>query len=211
MGGRALEQARLFAEENPKAPNPHLNQALQSLHRAVETGPEDGYAYRRLGQAYLLLGDNARAAEALSRATTLRPDHPLIWVELGYAYDGLGQTDRAIVAYERGRYGPALEAAIVNYIKVADWKTAAGGGDEALHILQDKVLVLDPDNLPALLRTMRIYEGMSEQAAQQFAEPLRQRLRAMSPDEVAVPTEPRLVEYTRQAMADLVAEGIWSE
>ena len=68
MGGRALEQARLFAEENPKAPNPHLNQALQSLHRAVETGPEDGYAYRRLGQAYLLLGDILRGRGDIEQA-----------------------------------------------------------------------------------------------------------------------------------------------
>jgi tetratricopeptide (TPR) repeat protein len=207
-GGRALEAARAFVQANPKAANPDLDRALRHLQRAVELAPGDGFAHRRLGQAFLLLGDNERALEALSQAAALRPHFPLIDIEMGYAYDGLGRVERALAAYERGRYGPATEAAIVNYIKLADWKTAAGGGDEALGIL-DKALKLDPNCLPVLVRKLQIYQGMSEQAAREFGEPLRARLAALTADQVAMPSEPRLAAYTREAMETLVKEGVW--
>lgn len=208
-GGRALQEARAFAEQHPSQHNPALDRALSFLQRAVQDVPEDGHAYRQLGQAWLLLGDNERAVAALSRAVELRPNHPLIHVELGYAYDGLGQVERALAAYEKGRYGPALEEAIVNYVKIADWRAAAGAGDVALGILE-QVLELDPDNLPALYRSMTIYRGISEQANIEFAEPLREQLRELSAKEVAAPTEPRLAAYTAQTIARLVEEGIWT-
>ena len=65
--------------------------------------------------------------------------------------------------------------------------------------------------LPALYRMIRIYEGIGEQAAVGFAEPLRERLRALPVGDVTLPTEPRLVAYTEQAIAALVAEGTWTQ
>ena len=153
-GGRALEKAKVFRAAHPHEPNPPLDRALRYFQRATEIDPTDGYAYRRLGQAWLLTGNNEAARDALGRADELRPNHPLIHIELGYAYDGLGQAGRALAEYEKGGYGPAAEAAIVNYLKVADWQASSGAGDYALEILE-KVLVLEPDNLPALYRMMR--------------------------------------------------------
>jgi tetratricopeptide (TPR) repeat protein len=207
-GGRALEAARAFVQAYPDAVNPDLDRAVRHFQRAVELAPGDGFAHRRLGQAFLLLGDNERALEALEEAAVLRPHFPLIEIELGYAYDGLGRVERALAAYELGRYGPAAEAAIVNYVKLADWKVAAGGGDDALRVL-DKALKLDPNCLPALVRKLQIYQGMSEQAAREFGEPLRARLAALTADQVAMPSEPRLAEYTRTAMETLVDMGVW--
>jgi tetratricopeptide (TPR) repeat protein len=208
-GDRALQEAKTFAATRPEDVNPALDRAIQHFQQALAHRPQDGYAHRKLGQAWLLLGDNERAVQALSQAAQLRPNHPLIHIELGYAYDGLGQVDRALAEYERGGYGPAVEAAIANYLKVVDWQIAAGGGDEALGILEDKVFELDPDNLPALYRAMRIYESMGQQAAVEFAEPLRQRLRYFALQSVTLPVEPRQVEYLAQTMVVLVDEGIW--
>ncbi len=210
-GGRVLEAAKAFRTEHPHDPNPSLDRALSHFRRATEISPQDGYAHRRLGQAWLLAGNNEAAREALAQAAALRPNHPLIWVELGSAYDGLGLVDKALEAYERGGYGPAVEAAIVNYIKVADWQAESGAGDYALQILRDKVLPLDADNLPALCRMLRIYEGTSQEAAEQFGVPLRERLQTLGAQEIDLPEEPRLVAYYEQAARDLVQEGIWTQ
>ncbi len=211
IGGRALDEAQAFAAMHPGAVNPALDRAIRYLQRAVANGPQDGYAHRRLGQAWLLLGNNEEAVKSLRRAVELRPSHPLTHIELGYAYDGLGQVDQALAEYEQGGYGPAVEAAIVNYLEVADWHVAAGGGNEALHILNDRVLRLDPTNLPALYRAVKIYQGMSEQAAKEFAEPMRERLQHFQLAGVTVPSEPRLAEYLARTMASLVNEGIWQQ
>lgn len=210
-GGRALEAAEAFAAAHPGETNPRLDEALRHLTRAAEISPQDGFAFRRWGQALLLAGDNEGARDVLLQAVALRPNHPLIHIELGYAYDGLGQVDQALAAYEKGGYGPAVEAAIVNYLKVADWQAGAGAADYALEILQKKVLKLDPDNLPALYRVYRIYRDTSEQAAAEFAAPIREQLQEMARKEMPLPTEPRLLGYVEQAAADLVQEGIWTQ
>ena len=210
-GGRALEDAEAFVTAHPGEANPRLDDALRHFSRAAEISPQDGFAYRRWGQALLLAGDNEGARDILLRATELRPNHPLIHIELGYAYDGLGQVDQALAAYEKGGYGPAVEAAIVNYLKVADWQAGAGAADYALQILQEKVLELDPDNLPALYRVYRIYQDTSEQAAAQFAVPIREQLKEMAGKKTTLPTEPRLLSYVEGTAADLVQEGIWNQ
>jgi tetratricopeptide (TPR) repeat protein len=211
VGGRALERARAFHAARPHDVNPMLDRALTHLQRAVAIAPRNGYAHRRLGQAWLLLGNNEAARDALRQAAALRPHNPLIRIELGYAYDGLGQVDQALAAYERGGYGPAAEAAVVNMCKVADWQSGAGAGDDALQILQQKALPLAPDNLAVLVRMLHIYERMGEQAALAFAQPLRERLRDMPAEEVVLPAEPRLMAYVEEAIAALVEEGIWTE
>jgi hypothetical protein len=158
-----------------------------------------------------LAGNNEAARDALSRAAELRPDHPLIHIELGTAYDGLGKVDKALAEYEQGGYGPAAEAAIANYLKVADWQAGSGAGDYALQILKTKVLMLDESNLPALVRMVGIYESMGEQATAEFAVPLVERLRALPVEDVTWPTEPRLVGYTKEAIATLVQDGVWTQ
>jgi tetratricopeptide (TPR) repeat protein len=210
-GGASLAKAEAFLAGHPHEFTPFLDRALLHLVRATEVSPRNGYAYRRLGQAWLLAGNNQAARDALAQAAALRPDHPLVQIELGVAYDGLGQVEDALAQYERGGYGPAVEAAIVNYIKVADWQADAGAGDYALEILRTKVLHLDPNNLPAMVRMIRIYENTSEQAASEFAQPLRDRLQAMSDEEIVLPTEPRLASYVERAVVALVQEGIWSQ
>jgi hypothetical protein len=52
---------------------------------------------------------------------------------------------------------------------------------------------------------------MGEQAAAEFAEPLREQLRALLARDVQWPTEPRLVAYFEQAVAMLMEEGVWTQ
>jgi len=210
IGGRELDEAQAFAAAYPDAVNPALDRAIRYLQRAAAISPPDGYAYRRLGRAWLLLGANDRAVESLRLAVELRPNHRLTHIELGYAYDGLGQADQALAEYELGGYGPAVEAAIVNYLKVADWKIAAGGGNEALFLLEQKVQPLDPGNLPVMYRRMKVYEGMSEQAAKELAGPIRERLRGLPDQKIILPAEPRLMAYVEQTASALVEEGLWT-
>jgi tetratricopeptide (TPR) repeat protein len=205
-GGRALAEARLFAAAHPGTVNPALDRALRHFERAVRHLPDNGDAYRRWGQAWLLAGDNLAASHALSRAAELCPNHPLIYLELGYAYDGLGKVEDALAEYERGGYGPMAEAAIVNYLKAADWQIGATAEDDALDVLERKVLALDEDSLPALYRMMRLYESMDPPSAQN----VRERLRALPDEGIALPTEPRLIAYVEQTVTALVAEGVWT-
>ena len=194
VGGRALEQAKAFHALHPQQPNPALDQALLHFQRAVETS-QDGYAYRRLGQAWLLAGDKEKALSALKRAVELRPNQPLTHVELGTAYDGLGQVDLALAAYERGGYGSAVDAAIVNYLKLVDWQIAAGGTTEALRTLQDKVLQLDANNLPALYRILEIADNTGKPEVQELTSTVRQQLQHLPVGSLAVYAEPRLAGY----------------
>jgi tetratricopeptide (TPR) repeat protein len=208
-GGQALEKAEAFRAAHGAAVNPALDRAVRHFQRAVELRPADAYAHRRLGDAWLLAGNNEYAAESLSRAADIRPHNPLAHIELGYAWDGLGRADEAVAAYERGRYGPALSQAIVNYLKLADWRTAASGGHEAQSILQDRVLALDPGNLPALVRLASIYEGMSEDGAE-FARPVREQMKQFPVESVAVSSDPRQAEYLGQTMVALTEDGTWT-
>lgn len=200
-GGRALALAQDSGADHPD----QLDRAIRHFQRAVESAPADGYIYRRLGQAWLLAGNNEAARDALLRAVDLRPRHPLIWIELGRAYDGLGEAGQALAAYERGGYGPAREAAMVNYLKVADWQIGAGADGEAQAMLA-RVLALDADSLPALYRLL----GICRRAGAAEAETLRERLAALAAEDLARPEEPRLQAYWQATMVSLVEDGIWT-
>jgi tetratricopeptide (TPR) repeat protein len=203
-GGAALAEAETFHVQHPLEPNPTLDRAIHHLQAATERAPKNGYAYRRLGQSWLLAGNNEAARDALSKAAALRPNHPLIHIELGMAYDGLGQAERALEAYERGGYGPAVEAAIVNYIKVADWQIAASAEGRARKLL-NRALALEPNNVAVLYRMMYLYED-SDATAQ-----VRARLgRLPDEEEISLPTDARLASYVQQAATALLEEGVWT-
>jgi tetratricopeptide (TPR) repeat protein len=178
--------------------------------KALNWDERNAQAYRQLGKLYLLLGQNQSAMEALLKASELRPKNPLIHLELGDAYDALGMAKEALEEYERGR-GQRLrkEKMIVNYIKMADWNVAAGGGDRAIGILNGKVLALDPDNLYAIYRLVKIYEGISEEA-KEFASPYYEKLRYFSFESIEPRQDVRLKEYTAEAVLGLVEDGVWS-
>jgi tetratricopeptide (TPR) repeat protein len=207
-GGRALQAAQTYAAAHPAQPNAALDRALHHFERAAQRAPGNGYAYRRLGQAWLLAGNNDAARQALLRAAELRPDHPLIWIELGRAYDGLGQVQKALEAYEQGGYGPAVEAAIANYLKAADWQAAGGARRAALDVIETRILALDPDNLPALVRALDLTRALGE--TEREAE-LRQQVRELRPGQMTPPAEPRLAAYTADAVQRLVDEGLWRQ
>jgi cytochrome c-type biogenesis protein CcmH len=55
------------------------------LAQRLENEPNDLEGWRRLGHAYTVLGDNAKAADALAHAATLAPDNADVLVEYGEA------------------------------------------------------------------------------------------------------------------------------
>jgi hypothetical protein len=61
-GGQDMASAETFRAAHPTADNEFVDRALRHFMRAVELTPEDGYAHRRLGQAWLLVGNNAALA-----------------------------------------------------------------------------------------------------------------------------------------------------
>lgn len=210
LGGREVELGLDFSSEHPEEPNPYFDRALMHFKKALNWDERNAQAYRQLGKLYLLLGQNQSAMEALLKASELRPKNPLIHLELGDAYDALGMAKEALEEYERWR-GQKLrkEKMIVNYIKMADWNVAAGGGDKAIRILNGKVLALDPDNLYAIYRLVKIYEGIGEEA-KEFASPYYEKLRYFSLESIEPRRDVRLKEYTAEAVFGLVEDEVWS-
>lgn len=208
-GGRDLAGAEIFRSAHPTADNPSLDRALRHFQQAVAFTPGDGYAYRRLGQAWLFAGNNDAARQALSRAVALRPHDPLAHIALGDAFSGLGDAEKAVAEYEAGRYGAARETAVADYLKVAGWRIAAGSGDVALKILQEKILAFDPNNLAALAKMAAVYDTMG-QAGAAAAAPVRARLKQFATENIAVPASPALAGELAQTMIALTENGTWS-
>jgi len=77
------------------------NDAGISFTRAASLDPRSAAALRGLGQAWLAVGDPARAVEALDRATRLDSNDAAAWSALALALAQLGQDDRSRQAAAR--------------------------------------------------------------------------------------------------------------
>lgn len=210
VGGRALDAALVPVFPDRLAPEQVVNAEglqvgvvhLQEAHRRDSSNVQ---ALRLLARAYLSQGKSEAALEALQQALAVRPANPLLRLEVGDVYDSLGQTGAVIDAYESGGVGSRGVPLAANYLKLADAKVQAGGGDAAI-ILWRKTLAADPGNLYALYRLAQIHRVMGDEDTAAVYE---ERLRYSEPQSVTIPLDLRLAEYQAQAMAALVDEGIW--
>jgi Tfp pilus assembly protein PilF len=209
-GGRALDVALVPVFPDRLAPEQvvdadELEAGAAHLREAFQQDPRNVQALRLLARAYLSQGKPEAALEVLQQALTARPANPLLHLELGDVYDTLGQTEEAVQAYESGGVGSRGLPLAANYLKLADAKAQAGGGDAAI-ILWRKTLAVDPGNLYALYRLAEIHYVMGDE---QTAAVYEERLQYSQPQSITVPLDLRLAEYQAQAMAALVDEGIW--
>jgi protein O-mannosyl-transferase len=76
-----------------------IDEAIESLARAVAINPSYAVAYNSLGSAYFRKNLFVRAVEEFSRAIALEPGNAIFRNNRGLAYAALGETDRAIADY----------------------------------------------------------------------------------------------------------------
>ncbi|MBU0702437.1 MAG: tetratricopeptide repeat protein, partial [Chloroflexi bacterium] len=210
VGGRALDAALVPVFLDWLAPEQivdaeRLEAGVAHLHQAIRWDPRNAQAMRLLVRVYVTQRQPEAALETLQQALDVRPDNPLLYLELGDVYDSLGQTEAAIEAYETGGVGSRGVPLAVNYLKLADAKAQAGGGDVAIGLWR-KAATVNPDNLYALYRLAQIHREMGdEERAAEYEEQLRQ----FDPQSVDVPLDFHMAEYQARAMAGLVEDGVW--
>ena len=120
-------------------------------------------------------------------------------------YDSLGQTEAAIEAYEAGGVGSRSVPLAANYLKLANAKAQAGGGDVAIELWR-KAETVNPDNLYALYRLAQMHRDLGDD---ERAAGYEEQLRYFDLNAVAVSPDARMAEYQGRAMGGLLQEGVW--
>jgi cytochrome c-type biogenesis protein CcmH len=64
-----------------------IRSMVDGLAQRLQANPTDGTGWRRLGRAYRVLGEPAKAAEAYGRAAALAPDDPVPLVDRAEALE----------------------------------------------------------------------------------------------------------------------------
>jgi tetratricopeptide (TPR) repeat protein len=118
--------------------------AADQFLKLVEDDPEWDFLYLRLGEAFQLNGDVARAVVAFGKAVELAPHNIEAILRLAYAYEVSGQLPQAIAVYRRAlSVNPRVPIAMNN---LAFLLAETGGSlDEALRLAQE-ALRLVPQN-----------------------------------------------------------------
>lgn len=178
------------------------------LRQAVAAAPRNIEAYRTLGMTHLALDEASAALGALTSASEIRPRDPVIHLAMGDIYDGLGMAERAVAEYERGRYGPRIESAIVNYLKLAEWHLEAGDPNSALPLLQ-QVMTFDEGNLYTLYQFAKICETLSEGEAL-LAEEIYRGIQHFATQSIEPRQDKRLHQFTAATIPSLIEDHIWS-
>lgn len=178
------------------------------LRQAVAADPRNAEAYRALGMTYFALGEGSAALEALTSASEVRPRNPATHLAMGDVYDGLGLAERAVAEYERGRYGPRIERAVANYLKLAESRLKAGDPNSALPLLL-QVISWDGSNLYASYQLAKIYETLGEGEAL-LAEEIYRRIHHFTPQSIEPRQDRRLDQFTAAIIPGLIEDHIWS-
>ena len=117
------------------------SRAADLLERAVQRWPDDGFAFRMLGQAYLELKRPHDAETALRRSLALEP-HPATCVFLGVAVDRQGRADEAVQClHESLAIDPNFEESHYNLGCIDE----RNGDIDAAIARYRRALELDPD------------------------------------------------------------------
>ena len=138
---------------NAEAPSAEARAAMirgmvERLAARLADAPDDAEGWARLGRAYGVLGERARAADAYSRAGALRPDDlALALAEAEVLLDGLPPTDafppRALALLRRVLAAEPQQPAALWHLGVEAAKR--GAMDEAVGLWDRLIAVLPPD------------------------------------------------------------------
>ena len=121
--------------------------AVNYFRRVIEIAPNDGETFFKIGMAFQLKGDNAKAAESFRRSADILPREPLIHKYLGITLHALGDAAAAEVSFR------AVQELLPNdpeaHKNVGVALNAIGKRQEAVKSFE-KALALKPDYPEAL-------------------------------------------------------------
>ena len=75
--------------------------AVQSLTKAKDSNPKNGYIYYNLAEAYLFQKQYPAAEKALIQAAELMPQSPDVYGRMGFVYEKQKMWDEALKAYKK--------------------------------------------------------------------------------------------------------------
>ena len=78
--------------------NNAVDEAEKAFIAMLNTGANDAFAHKVLGQFYISSGDSAKAIDHLEKATALNPTDATVWVSMADIYVGQGQLQKAVEA-----------------------------------------------------------------------------------------------------------------
>jgi tetratricopeptide (TPR) repeat protein len=74
---------------------------IEHVRLWTKAQPNDAWAWRNLGSAYMYAGQPAKAIDAYQQAASIQPDSASVWHLLGILYDRTDQSAKAIQAYQQ--------------------------------------------------------------------------------------------------------------
>ena len=209
LAGLAFDRGLVMLRQRPQEPNPYLDRALRQYQAALALDPGNVQAWRKLGELYLLLGQNQAALDALARAVALRPRQPFLRVLLGDAYDGLGMARQALAEWKQARAGIWRQDQIsVNLMKIADAHVQTGDLLSAIPVLRDELLPRDPGNLFALATIVSAYDS-AVGGRHPLADPFRDSIVHFDLGSLRLSPDPRYSEFQARALVELYRYGYW--
>ena len=130
----------------------NIEGAIELLNKALELSPYFSKTYNKLGQIYLLKGENEKAIDLLNKAVKLNPDDPEIYHNFGYVYVQSGYPDKGEEMYLKAievapNYAPAYHDLAIIYTQSGDYAKAIPYCDRAVsmgYIDQQLIRVLKP-------------------------------------------------------------------
>ena len=130
----------------------NMEGAIELLNKALELSPYFAKTYNKLGQIYLLKGENEKAIDLLNKAVKLNPDDPETYHNFGYVYIQSGHPDKGEEMYLKAievapHYAPAYHDLAIIYTQAGDYAKAIPYCDRAVsmgYIDQQLLQALEP-------------------------------------------------------------------
>lgn len=149
-----------------------FQEALATYRKAAEVLPDDPELLRKLGSAFLNLGDSGGAIRHLRRSVELEPDDPMNLVSLAGAHARAGDFAAAIETYRRAIQINPWET--TTYVSLGRSLLGGRDFDGAIQAFQ-RAAILDPGSAEALFGLAQAHyaQGDAEEAVAFLEEGLK--------------------------------------
>ena len=75
---------------------------LESLHKMLESSPDDLFLHYALAMEYMSAGEDVLALEKLEKIKTESPSYLAVYYQLAKLYEKLEEPEKSIEVYEQG-------------------------------------------------------------------------------------------------------------
>jgi Tfp pilus assembly protein PilF len=75
---------------------------VESLHKMLESNPEDLFLHYALAMEYISAGEDVLAMEKLEDIKVKSPEYLALYYQLAKLYEKMDETEKAIDTYEKG-------------------------------------------------------------------------------------------------------------